>query len=156
MADALIGLGGNVGDVVATFDAAIAALEANGCHLLARSSNWKTPPWGVTDQPPFVNACIRVETDLAPLELLRLCLATETALGRVRDTRWGPRTLDLDLLDIAGVTMAEPELTLPHPYLGERAFVLVPLAEIAPNRLIGDRTVTELRARVDKSGIECM
>lgn len=152
--DALVGLGGNLGDVAATFGAALAALEAGGCRILARSSLWRTPPWGKTDQPAFLNACVRLETDLAPPALLALCLTTETALGRVRTEKWGPRTLDLDLLDVAGVTLATPDLTLPHPWIAERAFVLTPLAEIAPERLIGGRRVADMAAAIDRAGLE--
>lgn len=154
MPDALIGLGGNLGDVGATFRAALAALEAGGCRILAASSIWKTPPWGRTDQPAFLNACIRVETDLAPRALLDLCLSTETALGRVRSEKWGPRTLDLDVLDVDGRTVDEPGLVLPHPFLAERAFVLLPLAEIVADRTIGGRTVAAMAAAVDASGLE--
>jgi 2-amino-4-hydroxy-6-hydroxymethyldihydropteridine diphosphokinase len=154
MAEALIALGGNLGDVAATFEAALARLEAAGVRIRARSSNWRTPPWGLLDQPAFVNACIAVETDLAAEPLLDLLLATETELGRVRTVRWGPRTLDLDLLDFDGATIATDRLTLPHPRIAERAFVLVPLAEIAPDRTIGGVRVADLLARVDATGIE--
>ncbi|NLH79631.1 MAG: 2-amino-4-hydroxy-6-hydroxymethyldihydropteridine diphosphokinase, partial [Phyllobacteriaceae bacterium] len=136
-----------------TFRAALARLEAGGAHVVARSSIWRTPPWGKTDQPAFLNACIRVETALAPHQLLALCLATETALGRVRTEKWGPRTLDLDLLDVAGVTLATPDLTLPHPFLAERAFVLAPLGEIAPDRVIGGRSVRAMLAAIDAAGL---
>ena len=154
MADALVALGGNLGDVAATFEAALAALEAGGCRILARSSNWRTPPWGFTEQPAFVNACVRLETELSPRALLTLCLATEDALGRRREIHWGPRTLDLDVLDYDGLTIVEPGLTLPHPLIAERAFVLVPLCEIAPDRVIAGRTVAALRASIDTAGIE--
>jgi 2-amino-4-hydroxy-6-hydroxymethyldihydropteridine diphosphokinase len=153
MADVLIGLGGNIGDVAATFELALARLEAAGCRLLARSSNWKTPPWGFTDQPAFVNACARLETTLAPQAFLALCLKTETELGRRREIHWGPRVIDIDVLDYDGQTIAEPDLVLPHPFVAERAFVLVPLAEIAPERLIAGRTVAALRAAIDTTGI---
>lgn len=152
--DALVGLGGNLGDVATTFRRALATLEAAGCRIVARSSLWKTPPWGKTDQPAFLNACIRLETDLEPEALLDLCLTTETALGRVRAEKWGPRTLDLDLLDVAGIRRDTPRLTLPHPFLADRAFVLAPLAEIVPDREIGGRRVADLAAAVDASGLE--
>ncbi|TBW37415.1 2-amino-4-hydroxy-6-hydroxymethyldihydropteridine diphosphokinase [Siculibacillus lacustris] len=154
MADALIGLGGNLGDVPATFVAALDRLAAAGVRVVTRSSNWRTPPWGLTRQPPFVNACVRVATTLEPQALLALLLATESDLGRVRTIRWGPRAIDLDLLDVDGRVVAEPNLTLPHPRLAERAFVLVPLAEIVPDRLIGGRRVADLLAAVDTTGIE--
>jgi 2-amino-4-hydroxy-6-hydroxymethyldihydropteridine diphosphokinase len=154
MADALIGLGGNLGDVAATFREALRLLEAGGCRIVATSSIWQTPPWGMTDQPAFLNACIRVETALSPRALLDLCLATETALGRVRTTKWGPRTLDLDVLDVDGRPIEEPGLTLPHPWIAERAFVLIPLAEIAPDRVIAGRPVAAMAAAIDAGGLE--
>ncbi|MER2607154.1 MAG: 2-amino-4-hydroxy-6-hydroxymethyldihydropteridine diphosphokinase [Siculibacillus sp.] len=154
MADALIGLGGNLGDVATTFDEALKRLEKSGVRILARSSNWRTPPWGVTDQPPFLNACVRAETDLSPRALLDLCLRIEIEFGRRREAKWGPRTLDLDLLDVDGVSLDEPGLILPHPFLTERAFVLVPLAEIAPDRIVAGRTVAEHAARISHDGLE--
>lgn len=154
MADALLGLGGNLGDVGATFEEAIARLEAGGVRLLARSSTWRTPPWGLTDQPAFLNVCLHVETALDPRALLDLCLTIERDFGRLRDTRWGPRTLDLDILDIAGVTVSEPDLVLPHPWLTMRPFVLIPLAEIVPDRLVAGRTITDWAATVDPTGLE--
>ena len=154
MADALIGLGGNLGDVATTFDEALKRLEKSGVRILARSSNWRTPPWGVTDQPPFLNACVRAETDLSPRALLDLCLRIEIEFGRRREAKWGPRILDLDLLDVDGVSLDEPGLILPHPFLTERAFVLVPLAEIAPDRIVAGRTVAEHAARISHDGLE--
>ncbi len=154
MSEALIGLGGNLGDVPATLERALAALEAGGARISARSSNWKTPPWGKTDQPAFVNACVLVETALGPRALLDLCLAVETALGRRREVKWGPRAIDLDVLDHDGQRIDEPGLTLPHPHLTERAFVLVPLAEIVPDRVVAGARVREHLAKVDASGVE--
>ena len=135
MAEALLALGGNVGDVQNTFDRAIAALCAAGTvRLLARSANYRTPPWGVTDQPPFINCAIAVVTALTPPGLLAQAQRVEGAFGRDRtkEQRWGPRTLDIDLIAYDDVTLDTPVLTLPHPRVFERAFVLVPLAEIAP------------------------
>jgi 2-amino-4-hydroxy-6-hydroxymethyldihydropteridine diphosphokinase len=154
MAEALIGLGGNLGDVAATLDEAIRRLEAGGARVVARSSNWKTPPWGLTEQPAFVNACVAVTTALSPRELLDLCLVTETSLDRRREVKWGPRAIDLDVLDYDGRDIDEPGLRLPHPHLTERAFVLVPLAEIAPERVVAGATVAEHLAKVDASGVE--
>lgn len=156
MSEALIGLGGNLGDVPATLDEALWRLEAGGARVVARSSNWKTPPWGVTDQPAFVNACVLVETELSARALLDLCLSVETALGRRREVRWGPRVIDLDVLDHDGQRIDEPGLVLPHPHLAERAFVLVPLAEIVPERLVAGARVREHLAKVDASGVERM
>jgi 2-amino-4-hydroxy-6-hydroxymethyldihydropteridine diphosphokinase len=157
MAEALIALGGNVGDARATLDQAVAAFcDGEAVRLLARSSDYRTPPWGVEDQPPFVNACIAVATSLGPRELLAHGLAVERGFGRdrARERRWGPRPLDLDLLAYDDVTLDGPDLVLPHPRLFERAFVLVPLAEIAPDRRIAGVRVADALARVDTAGIE--
>lgn len=135
MVEALLALGGNVGNSRAILDRAIALLcDGKDVRLTARSSDYATPPWGVTDQPPFINCAIAVETALAPQALLARALEVERALGRDRahEQRWGPRRIDIDLLAYDDVALDEPGLTLPHPRLFERAFVLVPLAEIAP------------------------
>jgi 2-amino-4-hydroxy-6-hydroxymethyldihydropteridine diphosphokinase len=157
MAEALLALGGNLGDVRGTLERAIATLCHGGeVRLRARSSDYATPPWGVVDQPPFVNLCIAVETTLTPQALLERAQAVERAFGRNRakEQRWGPRALDIDLLAYDNVTLDEPGLTLPHPRLFERAFVLVPLAEIAPERIIAGRRVRDALAKVDTTGIE--
>ena len=157
MAEALIGLGGNVGDVRETLDRAVAALcEAPGARLMAQSSDYRTPPWGVEDQPAFVNRCIAVATELAPRALLDRALAIEQTLGRDRthERRWGPRRVDIDLLAYDDVTLIAPALTLPHRHLLERAFVLVPLAEIMPDRVIAGTRVRDALARLDARGIE--
>jgi 2-amino-4-hydroxy-6-hydroxymethyldihydropteridine diphosphokinase len=157
MAEALLGLGGNVGEVRATLDKAVALLAGDKDIILrARSSDYATPPWGVTDQPPFINLAIRVETTLTPRALLERALKVERALGRdrARETRWGPRTIDIDLIAYDDLVCDEPGLILPHPRLFERAFVLVPLAEIVPDRTIAGRRVKEAAGEVDKGGIE--
>jgi 2-amino-4-hydroxy-6-hydroxymethyldihydropteridine diphosphokinase len=157
MAEAFIALGGNVGDVQATFERAIAALcDGTAVRLLARSADYRTPPWGVLDQPPFVNAAIAVTTSLSPHELLARTKAAERALGRnsARERHWGPRPIDLDILAYDDVELHDPDLTLPHPYMFERAFVLVPLAEIAPDRVIAGIRIRDALARVDATGIE--
>ena len=156
MAEALIGLGGNVGDVRATLDRAVAAFcDGAAVRLLARSADYETPPWGVTDQPPFVNLCLRVDTALGPRALLERALAVEAALGRDRaaGTRWGPRPVDIDILAYGDLALDEPDLRLPHPRMAERAFVLVPLAEIAPDWPIGGVPVAALAARIDATGV---
>lgn len=151
MANVLIALGGNVGDVRATFAQAIPTIcQAAEAELLARSSDYETPPWGRDDQPAYVNACIAIATKLPPRELLSALQAVEARFGRNRanETRWGPRTLDLDILAYDDVRLDLPGLTIPHPRLFDRAFVLVPLAEIAPDRPIGGRTPREALAGV--------
>jgi 2-amino-4-hydroxy-6-hydroxymethyldihydropteridine diphosphokinase len=156
MAEALLALGGNVGRVRETFDRALTMLcEGTGVTLTARSSDYATPPWGVEDQPAFVNICVAVETALTPQALLGRVQAVEHALGRLRDRerRWGPRPIDIDILAYDDVVLDGPELTLPHPRLFERAFVLVPLAEIAADRMIAGTRVRDALARVDTAGI---
>ena len=156
MAEALLGLGGNVGDVRATLNEAI-ALFADGkdVQLIARSSDYRTPPWGVTDQPPFINAAIEVATGLPPRPLLERAQAVERIFGRHRENEqhWGPRTLDIDLIAYGDLILNEPDLVLPHPRLFERAFVLVPLAEIVPNRQIGGTRIADAAQRAEKAGI---
>jgi len=157
MPRALIALGGNVGDVRATFRKAIADICAMAqAALLARSSDYATPPWGDEQQARFINACIEIETRVDPHALLATLQKIEIKFGRDRgrERRWGPRTLDLDLLAYDDVSMQEPQLTLPHPRLFERAFVLVPLAEIAPEHVIAGRGVTSALAAVSTEGIE--
>jgi 2-amino-4-hydroxy-6-hydroxymethyldihydropteridine diphosphokinase len=157
MADVLIGLGGNVGDVRTTFRKAIANICGMAqAALLARSSDYITPPWGEENQARFVNACIEIETGLDPHALLFTLHKIEKQFGRdrAREQRWGPRPLDLDMLAYDNVSLQKPELTLPHPRLFERAFVLVPLAEIVPDRLIGGRSVRAALAELSTEGIE--
>lgn len=156
MAEALLALGGNVGDVRATLDRAVALLcDGAKVRLLSRSSDYRTPPWGVEDQPPFVNLCIAVATELSARALFARAQEIERALGRDRsaERRWGPRPIDIDLLAYDDLALAEPDLTLPHPRLFERAFVLVPLAEIAPERVIAGIRVKDALAKVDRTGI---
>ena len=136
MADVLIALGGNVGDVRTTLVRAIDLIVARAPgRVVARSSDYETPPWGDVKQSPFVNACIRLATPTAPQVLLPILHEIENEFGRDRsvERRWGPRPLDLDLLAWDDVAIDSPELMLPHPRLFERAFVLAPLAEIAPD-----------------------
>ncbi len=157
MAEAFLALGGNIGDVRSTFDRAVALLcDGAAVRLTARSSDYRTPPWGVTDQPPFINAVIAVTTSLAPHDLFARARSCERALGRdwARERRWGPRAIDIDLLAYDDLALDDPDLKLPHPFLFERAFVLVPLAEIAPERLIAGVRVRDALERVDAGGIE--
>jgi 2-amino-4-hydroxy-6-hydroxymethyldihydropteridine diphosphokinase len=157
MAEAYVGFGGNIGDVRTTLDRAVGAFcDGKEVRLLARSSDYRTAPWGITEQPPFVNLCIAVATDLPPPALLERALAIEKAAGRDRASEhtWGPRPLDIDLLAYDNVVMNEPWLTLPHPRLFERAFVLVPLMEIRPALAIGGRRIADALHELDASGIE--
>ena len=157
MAEALLGLGGNLGDVRVSLDRAVELLCEDGrAKVRAQSSDFRTPPWGVEDQPAYINRCVMLETGLGPRALLERALAVERALGRdrARERRWGPRPIDIDLLSYDDVVIDEPGLTLPHPHWAQRAFVLVPLAEIAADRVIGGVSVRDALARVDASGIE--
>ena len=157
MAEALVALGGNLGDARATIARAITMFcDGEAVRLVMRSSDYRTPPWGVTDQPAFINACLAVATALSPTDLLARVLGVEKALGRDRanEQRWGPRPIDIDLLAYDDLALDTPELQLPHPRLFERAFVLVPLAEIAPDRVIGGRQIGEALRNIDTVGIE--
>jgi 2-amino-4-hydroxy-6-hydroxymethyldihydropteridine diphosphokinase len=154
---AFIALGGNVGDARATLDRAVAMFcDGAAVRLLARSSDYRTPPWGVEDQPAFVNLCLMVATGLSPRDLLARAHEVERAFGRDRanERRWGPRPVDIDLLAYDDVTLDDRDLILPHPRLLERAFVLVPLAEIAAERRIAGVRVADALARLDTAGIE--
>lgn len=155
MTRAFVALGGNLGDTRATLRQAFDALGAlPRTRLVAQSHVYRTPPWGLREQPPFLNAVAELETALGPHELLDALLQIERAAGRVRDgERWGPRTLDLDLLHMDGVAMHDERLTLPHPRIAERAFVLLPLAELAADLdLSGQGRVGALLAACDRSG----
>ncbi|QNK02305.1 2-amino-4-hydroxy-6-hydroxymethyldihydropteridine diphosphokinase [Dyella telluris] len=157
MTEAFIALGSNLGDahgqVLGAFDA---LNKLPRTRLLDRSPLYLTPPWGVVDQPAFVNAVARIDTALSPHDLLDALLAVERAAGRVRDgERWGPRTLDLDVLHMDGVVLSDERLTLPHPRIADRAFVLLPLHALAPDLLLpGQGRVADLLATVDAAGCE--
>jgi 2-amino-4-hydroxy-6-hydroxymethyldihydropteridine diphosphokinase len=157
MAEALLALGGNVGDARATLATAVRRLcDGDRIRLVARSSDYRTPPWGVENQAPFINLCLLVTTDLPPRLVLARALEVERELGRdrAREQRWGPRPLDIDILAYDDIRLDELDLKLPHPRLFERAFVLVPLAEIVPEREIAGIRIRDALARVDRAGIE--
>jgi 2-amino-4-hydroxy-6-hydroxymethyldihydropteridine diphosphokinase len=152
---AWLGLGSNMGDKRAMIARALDLLDGMpGIRVVARSGDYRTPPWGNTEQDWFVNACAIVETALSPRDLLQACLAIERRLGRQRTTKWGPRSIDIDLLDYEGETVNEPDLVLPHPLLLNRPFVLVPLAELTPDHVIGGTRVGDAIMSVDGTGIE--
>ena len=137
MSRAVLGLGANLGDAAGTLRAAIDALaRLPGTRVEKVSSLWETAPFDVPDaQPDYKNRCVLLETALSPRALLGACLGIEAALGRVRRVRHGARAVDLDLLLYEGETSTDPELTLPHPGILERAFVLLPLSELFPERV---------------------
>lgn len=155
---ACIGLGANLGDACGTVRAAMQALaQLPRTRFQAGSSLYRTPAWGNEAQPPFINAAVTLATALAPLELLDQLLAIERRFGRVRlaGERWGPRTLDLDLLLYADQVVDLPRLTVPHPYLHQRAFALLPLAEVAPAAMVpGHGAVRALLDGVETCAIE--
>jgi 2-amino-4-hydroxy-6-hydroxymethyldihydropteridine diphosphokinase len=143
MTRAYVGVGANLGDREATIRAALEALPG----LVGVSKLRETDPVGVVDQPPFLNAAAVLETELAPRELLDTLLAVERELGRERRERWGPRTIDLDLLLYGDKTIDEPGLTVPHPRLHERRFALEPLLDLDPELAIPGRgRVTDVLA----------
>ncbi|MGO4701562.1 2-amino-4-hydroxy-6-hydroxymethyldihydropteridine diphosphokinase [Dyella sp. 2RAB6] len=159
MTAAYVALGSNLGDSRRYLSEAIEAMaRLPSTRVEARSRVYRTPPWGMLEQPPFLNAAVRLDTALSADELLDALLAIERAAGRSREgERWGPRTLDLDLLHMDGVRLAGERLTLPHPRIAERAFVLLPLAELAPTLdLPGQGQVAELLAALDCSGCEAL
>lgn len=156
MSLAYVALGSNLGDPQQqVLDAMAALADLPGTRLLQRSVLYRTPPWGVLEQPPFINAVVELETSLSPQALLQHLLAIEQQAGRVRAERNGPRTLDLDLLHVEGTRLDSESLTLPHPRMAERAFVLLPLNDVAPALCLpGLGRVSELLARVDLAGCE--
>ncbi|WP_305988238.1 2-amino-4-hydroxy-6-hydroxymethyldihydropteridine diphosphokinase [Roseibium sp. MMSF_3544] len=151
-----LGLGSNLGDPAANLDEAVRLLdETDGITMVARSSNYRTPPWGPVPQDDFVNICVIVDTVLSPQALLGRCLEIENELGRIREVRWGPRIIDVDVLIYGVRKIHEDNLDVPHPRMGERAFVLIPLAEIWPDAPLGDgRTAAEaLETCPDQDGV---
>lgn len=152
---AYLSLGGNLGEPAKSMGMALRILDDDPLtRVVAVSSLYRTPPWGKLDQPDFLNAAAEVVTRQTPQGLLELCLAAERTLKRVRKERWGPRIVDIDLLAFDDMTIHEAGLELPHPRMMERAFVLVPLAEIAPGLVIAGVSIAQRTAAIDRSGIE--
>jgi 2-amino-4-hydroxy-6-hydroxymethyldihydropteridine diphosphokinase len=151
---AALGLGGNVGDPQAAMALALQSIDArDDCRVSAVSRLYLTPPWGKTDQADFYNCCALVETRMPPRAFLDLCLSLETEMKRVRTERWGPRTLDIDVLTYGAVEQKTPELELPHPRMTERAFVMLPLADLAPHLLIAGRKAESWAGSLNSTGI---
>ncbi len=151
---ASLGLGGNLGDPPAAMGQALRQIDQRGdCRVVALSRLFVTPPWGKTDQADFFNCCALVETSLEPEPLLELCLDIERQMKRVRIERWGPRTIDIDVLTYGERVQKTERLELPHPRMTERGFVIMPLADIAPDLTVRGRAVREWLAEIDLAGI---
>lgn len=153
MVEAVIGLGSNLGDRLNHLQNGITGLTRSGCDVVALSSVFETAPVGPT-QPAYLNAVVVIETSLSPQELMTVCLNIEEELGRERLVKWGPRTLDMDVLDIAGISSADDYIRVPHPLSHERGFVLVPWAQVRPawvHPAVG-KSVGELAAAVNVAG----
>lgn len=152
---AFLSLGGNLGDPAKTMAAALHMLDAeDGTRVVAVSSLHRTPPWGKVDQPDFLNVTAEVATSLSPLELLELCLEVERKLKRVRVERWGPRLIDIDVLLHGESNVSDVGLEIPHPRMLARAFVMVPLAEIAPDLKLAGKSAADWATELDRTGIE--
>lgn len=151
---AFLGLGGNIGDPAAAMAAALRALDGDSrVEVVAVSSLYRTPPWGVTDQPDFLNAVAAIDARIGARDLLELCLHVEASLKRVRDIRWGPRLIDIDILLFGEAKIDEEGLHVPHPRMLERAFVMLPLAEIGADIIVDGRPVAEWAQELDAEGI---
>jgi 2-amino-4-hydroxy-6-hydroxymethyldihydropteridine diphosphokinase len=147
-------LGSNLGDKQGVIGRALEAIFSRAdMRFLAASSFYRTEPWGIEDQDWFVNACAVGETDMSPTAVLRHCQRIERALGREETFRWGPRIIDIDVLWYDDAVRTETELTIPHREIFNRAFVLVPLAEIRPDLVLGGRRIGAAAAAIDRAGI---
>lgn len=151
---AFVGLGGNLGDPAAAMAAALQALDGlEDVEVIRVSSIYRTAPWGVVDQPDFLNAVAELRTGLTAMGLLECCLDVERQLKRVRKERWGPRLIDMDILLYGDSMIDQPGLQVPHPRMQERAFVLAPLAEIAPDIDVKGNSATERLSRLESEGV---
>ncbi len=152
---ATLGLGGNIGDPAASMARALVLLDTRpDCEVMHVSKLYRTPPWGKTDQAWFFNACAAVETSLLPDELLDACLSIERQMKRERLERWGPRTIDIDVLTYDSLSQSSRTLEIPHPRMTERGFVLKPLADFAPDLVVAGKSVAEWLESADVAGIE--
>nr|WP_321456676.1 2-amino-4-hydroxy-6-hydroxymethyldihydropteridine diphosphokinase [uncultured Cohaesibacter sp.] len=152
--EVLISLGGNIGDPSITIEDTLSTLSSQkGIRVITRSPYYVTPPWGKTDQAEFVNACAILKTTLSPARLLEVCLSVEKSMGRIRGEHWGPRIIDIDLLTYGDCVIDEESLKIPHPYMSERAFVLVPLRDLVPDFSLNGQSIDAMIANLDVTGI---
>ncbi len=152
---AYIGLGGNIGDVHANMQTALEMIHADdNIEVLRISSVYKTPPWGIKNQNWFLNACACLKTTLTAHELLQVCLEVEKQLKRVRQVRWGPRTIDLDILVFGDERIEQEDLQIPHPRMHERAFVIQPMMDLAPELTLQGKTISKWLSQIDIEDIK--
>jgi 2-amino-4-hydroxy-6-hydroxymethyldihydropteridine diphosphokinase len=151
---ATLGLGSNIGDKAGNIDRAIELLAAAGdVRIVAISRKYQSPPWGDLNQDWFVNACVGVDTQLTPHELLARCQTVEAQMGRVRLKKWGPRVIDVDILTYGEQDIRDADLVVPHPLIAERPFVAIPLHDIAPGLVIRGRKLSDLIAALRDTGV---
>ena len=155
MNKAYLGLGSNLGDKKHYLYDAIQWLNRHEqITIVQLSSLYETAPWGYTDQDVFMNLVVEVETSLNPIELLDVCQSIENELGRVREIKWGPRVIDVDILLYNDEAIESDRLTVPHPYMTERDFVMIPLAEINPQLIVEEKTVQEWAQQFDAQALK--
>jgi 2-amino-4-hydroxy-6-hydroxymethyldihydropteridine diphosphokinase len=153
MDEAYLSLGSNVGDRLASLGRAVDGLRRGGLEIVKCSTVYETEPQDFIDQPPFLNCVVGVRTTLTAMELLNLCLAIEAEIGRKRTIPFGPRPIDVDVLTFSDAEISTAELTIPHPRMGERNFVLTPLAEIDPDFKIRGQPIGQLLAACASQGV---
>lgn len=155
MVKAFLSLGSNMGDRLEYLSKAIDKIsEIQGCNILNKSRVYETEPWGYENQEAFLNLCISIETSLSPYELLESLQTIELELDRVRKIHWGPRTIDIDILLFDDIICEDDKLTIPHPRMSERAFVLIPLYDIEKNLIIDGIKLEDLINKIDTRGIK--
>lgn len=155
MAISYLSIGSNIGDREDYLNRSIAKIkDISMTRLLKTSSFYETPAWGLTDQQDFLNACLEISTELSPYELLKHLQRIELDLHRERLVRWGPRTIDIDILTFGDIICEDENLVIPHPLISQRAFVLVPLFELNPELIIGNRSIKDMIDDIDVSEIK--
>lgn len=155
MVKAFLSLGSNMGDRLEYLSKAIDKIaQIQGCNILNKSSIYETEPWGYENQEAFLNLCISIETSLSPYELLESLQTIELELDRVRKIHWGPRTIDIDILLFDDIICEDDKLTIPHPRMRERVFVLIPLYDIEKNLIIDGIKLEDLINKIDTRGIK--